>query len=263
MGVAADDTRPGRRTPWGAALRAASRQLEWRALRLGLGRCPLCSGRFFVRFSRDLLGTRCLGCGASPISTAIGEVVRRRVPDLADADVLELSSRGSFHAFLRRSVARGRGSLTDCEYFDDVEPGDSRDGVQCQDVQHLTYADASFDLCTSTEVFEHVPDDVRGFSELFRVLRPGGTLAFTVPLSSRDETVPRAHRTAEGIVHLEEPCYHDDLIRGAERVLVYRDYGRDVTARVGRAGFADAHVESVPDAAGFGGVASVVVARRP
>lgn len=30
-------------------------------------------------------------------------------------------------------------------------------GVRCEDVQHLTFASASFDLCISTEMFEHVP----------------------------------------------------------------------------------------------------------
>jgi ubiquinone/menaquinone biosynthesis C-methylase UbiE len=32
-------------------------------------------------------------------------------------------------------------------------------------VQRLSFADASFDLCTSTEVFEHVPDDRAGLRE--------------------------------------------------------------------------------------------------
>jgi hypothetical protein len=40
------------------------------------------------------------------------------------------------------------------EYFNEVAPGAWRDGVQCQDVQRLTFADASFDVCTSTEVFD-------------------------------------------------------------------------------------------------------------
>ena len=45
------------------------------------------------------------------------------------------------------------------------------------------YGDASFDLCTSTEVFEHMPDDLNGFSEIRRVLRPGGRFVFTVLLT--------------------------------------------------------------------------------
>ena len=51
-------------------------------------------------------------------------------------------------------------ALTFSEFFDDVEPGGERDGVPCENVQHLTYADESFDVCTSTEVLEHVADDV-------------------------------------------------------------------------------------------------------
>jgi SAM-dependent methyltransferase len=245
------------------ALELAASQLEWRALRLGRGACPLCGGGLFVRISRDLLGTRCLSCRASAISLAIGTLVSRTVPDFADRRVLELSSRGPFHDFLARATAAGSGELVGCEYFDDVAPGDFRGGVQCQDVQHLTYPDAGFDLCTSTEVFEHVPDDARGFAELFRVLAPGGRLVFTVPLSDGDSTVERARLEDGDVVHLEEPAYHDDFIRGAGRVLVYRDYGRDVTTRLEGAGFVDARIEPVADPAGFGCVAEVVVARKP
>jgi len=244
------------------AARLAARELEWSALRLGVGRCPLCGGRLFARISRDLLGTRCLRCLASPISMAIGSVVARTLQDARDRRILELSSRGPFHAFLERTVASGRGTLTSCEFFDDTPPGAWRAGVQCQDVQQLSYADASFDLCTSTEVFEHVPDDRRGFAEIFRVLAPGGRFIFTVPIADADTTVERARLEPDGVRHLLEPAWHDDFIRGAARVLVYRDYGRDVTNRLAEAGFIDARIESVEDPAGFGCVARVVVTRK-
>jgi len=114
------------------------------------------------------------------------------------------------------------------------------DGVQCQDVQHLTFAAASFDVCTSTEVFEHVPDDARGFAELHRVLRPGGRLVFSVPLSPAASTVERARRLKDGEVeHLLPPEYHGDRIRGRGRVLAYRTYGFDVLERVAAQGFQD------------------------
>jgi len=43
-------------------------------------------------------------------------------------------------------------------------------------VTHLPFADASFDLVTSFDVLQHVPDheDARAISEIHRVLRPGG-----------------------------------------------------------------------------------------
>lgn len=245
------------------ALRSVAGQLEWRALRIGSGRCPLCQGRLFLRFSRDPLGTRCLGCGASAISLSMGSVLQRLAPERGAQRILELSSRGPLHAHLARETARGGGSLTGCEFFDDVAPGAWRGEVQCQDVQQLSYPDASFALCTHTEVFEHVPDDARGFGEILRVLAPGGLTVFTVPLSSRQATVERARLEAGRIVHLEPPSYHDDLIRGAGRVLVYRDYGRDLVDRLSAAGFVDARIEQVPDPAGFGLVHPVVVAAKP
>ena len=45
----------------------------------------------------------------------------------------------------------------------------------------LPFADHSFDKVIASEVLEHVPDDAAAFVELLRVLKPGGTLAVTVP----------------------------------------------------------------------------------
>ena len=45
----------------------------------------------------------------------------------------------------------------------------------------LPFADGAFDRVIAAEVLEHVPDDAAAMAELARVLRPGGTLAVTVP----------------------------------------------------------------------------------
>jgi SAM-dependent methyltransferase len=45
----------------------------------------------------------------------------------------------------------------------------------------LPFVDASFDRVVCTEVLEHVPDDTPVARELARVLRPGGTMAISVP----------------------------------------------------------------------------------
>lgn len=49
------------------------------------------------------------------------------------------------------------------------------------DATRLPFADGSFDRIIASEVLEHVPDDDAAFAELARVLRPGGTIAVTVP----------------------------------------------------------------------------------
>ena len=130
--------------------------------------------------------------------------------------------------------------------------------MQCQDVQGLTFDDATFDLCTSTEVFEHVPDDRKGFSEIRRVLRPGGRFVFTVPLTQAAKTVERARLVDGKLQHLLEPEYHGDVIRGQGKVLCFRNYGRDILDRLRDSGFSAARFEN-PDRSAWWGLGTEVV----
>jgi ubiquinone/menaquinone biosynthesis C-methylase UbiE len=45
----------------------------------------------------------------------------------------------------------------------------------------LPFADALFDGAILSEILEHVEDDVRGLKEVYRVLKPGASVAITVP----------------------------------------------------------------------------------
>lgn len=54
-------------------------------------------------------------------------------------------------------------------------------GVLRGDATRLPFADASFDHVITSEVLEHVQDDVAAIAEMFRVLKPGGMFAATVP----------------------------------------------------------------------------------
>ncbi len=49
------------------------------------------------------------------------------------------------------------------------------------DALHLPFASGSFDRVIAAEVLEHIPADTTAISELARVLRPGGSIAVTVP----------------------------------------------------------------------------------
>lgn len=49
------------------------------------------------------------------------------------------------------------------------------------DATRLPFDDGTFDRVITSEVLEHIQDDVSAISELVRVLRPGGTFAATVP----------------------------------------------------------------------------------
>lgn len=60
-------------------------------------------------------------------------------------------------------------------------PASAKAQVVVGDALALPYPDGSFDCVIASEILEHIPDDDGAISELIRVLRPGGTLAVTVP----------------------------------------------------------------------------------
>ena len=66
-----------------------------------------------------------------------------------------------------------------------IEAGELHDEVQGQpvsaDALKLPFADETFDRIICSEVLEHIPDDQTAIGELARVLRPGGSIAVTVP----------------------------------------------------------------------------------
>ena len=57
----------------------------------------------------------------------------------------------------------------------------ARVGAVRGDALRLPFSTASFDRVIASEILEHIPDDEAAMAELTRVLRPGGTMAVTVP----------------------------------------------------------------------------------
>jgi SAM-dependent methyltransferase len=65
------------------------------------------------------------------------------------------------------------------------EAGEVPDGAEADvkegDALSLPFADGEFDRVVAAEILEHVPADIQALEEMVRVLRPGGTIALTVP----------------------------------------------------------------------------------
>lgn len=225
--------------------------IDWSKFSISFFDCSLCGGsRPFVRLDVNELSVRCLSCRASSVTLSLIAVLQSIFPDLNNVSVYELSARGSLVKFLKKSCKK----LTCSEYYSAIPSGNYFDGVQCQDVQSLTFSNDSFALCTSTEVFEHIPDDIKGFSEIYRVLKPFGVFIFTVPIDLKNKTVERAEILANGdLKHILNPEYHSDPIREHESILVFRDYGYDILERLVAAGFktAEIHKPGVDMAWGF------------
>ena len=118
----------------------------------------------------DRLGLRAgervldMGCG---LGRHAFEMYRRGADVVAlDQNADELATVGEWFAAMREEGTVPAGAEAD------VKEGDALE---------LPFPDGEFDRVVASEVLEHIPDDDGAISELVRVLRPGGTIAVTVP----------------------------------------------------------------------------------
>jgi ubiquinone/menaquinone biosynthesis C-methylase UbiE len=63
----------------------------------------------------------------------------------------------------------------------DIEKGIDDIDFLCCDVQALAIKDGCADMVLLNEVLEHVEDEKKALSEIYRVLRPGGFFVISVP----------------------------------------------------------------------------------
>ncbi|MDQ1712533.1 MAG: hypothetical protein QOE45_1983 [Frankiaceae bacterium] len=126
------------------------------------------------------------------------------------------------------------------------------------DLQDMDLADASLDVIMTSHVLEHVPDTDAALAEMYRVLRPGGSVILLVPVP-QGVTAPPA-----------EPEFHDDMTP------VFWRFGLDLTDRLREHGFdtrllctadfqrhAEARDAGWPDVYPEWDVASIVEAAKP
>jgi SAM-dependent methyltransferase len=116
-------------------------------------------------------------------------------------------------------------------------------GVSNQNLEALTFPDATFDVLITSDVMEHVRLAASAHREIRRVLRPGGIYLFTVPHDrGRDTTLERVRvvdpADPSRDEYLLEPEYHGDANSPENRALAYRLYGRDLDAELEGLGFA-------------------------
>jgi hypothetical protein len=115
-------------------------------------------------------------------------------------------------------------------------------GVRHEDLQALSFEDASFDHVLSFDVLEHVPDHGRALSEVHRILAPGGTFLFTAPFyADREEITVRARlKDDRSIEHLVEPEYHGNPVDPEGGALAFRYFGWEVLRELSALGFRSA-----------------------
>lgn len=193
------------------------------------GFCPVCEKPtlFFRPFPytpemREYY--RCLWCRCTPRYRAFNRVLQDRFPNWRSMAIHESSPGGAMSAKLARFCR----SYSASDYRPDQQPGTVCGRTRNEDLHHMTFPDASFDLVVTMDVFEHLPFPEQAFREIARTLKPGGAHLFTVPCDFTADTVVRASLSPDGgLTHHCPPVYHGNPI-DEKGSLVFRDWGRDL-----------------------------------
>ncbi len=190
--------------------------------------CPICGyrGMFISVGHPPRWDARCLDCGSRE---------RHRLTHLwrIEGDADRLSGKRILHFAPEKIVMaqmRGNPLYETADLF--------QKGVTHHvDITTLPFPDARYDVVMAHHVLEHIDDDHRAIAELFRVLKPGGFAALSVPLNGTRATT------------YENPAVTDPVARTAHFSAPdhKRMYGLDFADRLAAAGFVPATWRLPPD----------------
>lgn len=195
------------------------------------GYCPCCCQAVTFRAEHEWLRDNylCLSCGSIPRERALMATLDALFPNWHELDIHESSplNRGASER-LRRECQ----GYVATQYRPGQPAGSTVGGSLNENLEALTFVDASFDLVVTQDVMEHILDPGAAFREIARTLRPGGAHVFTTPLVNKHRPSEiRARRRPDGeIDHVHPPEYHGNPIDPGGS-LVTMHWGYDI-ARV-------------------------------
>ena len=193
--------------------------------RTNSGYCYVCRRKTIFLKTGDWLRDQylCLFCHSIPRQRAMMRVLETEFPQWRELRIHESSPSGPASEMIRRQCQ----GYVSSQFFPDVPSGSRLDGVRCENLEMVSFADGELDLVITQDVFEHVMRPDRAFSEICRSLKPGGAHLFTVPLYRGSKTVTRAIVATDGVKFLQEPIYHSNPVDDAGS-LVETDWGDDI-----------------------------------
>lgn len=151
----------------------------------------------------------------------------------------------------------GEENITGSEYFGELyQSGDKVNGILHEDAMKLSFADETFDIIVSNDVFEHVADYKVALSESSRVLKHNGKMLLSIPFDiEKEKTEIRAKIVDGEIIHLKTPAYHGNPL-DSKGSLVFTDFGWDLLDVIKECGFSDVNIVLYYDIAKgyFGGM---------
>jgi SAM-dependent methyltransferase len=194
------------------------------------GECPICEKPviFTARGANLRDSFECPSCRSIPRERALFLVLKTLYPSWRTLYIHESSP-------IRRGASeRLRKECKNYSFsqYDPTIPAGSIHPEQkhrSEDLEHLTFADETFDIVITQDVFEHIFQPALAAKEIARVIRPGGAHIMTTPLVRQNKPSQRRCKLGNHheIINFLEPVYHGNPM-SKDGSIVTVDWGFDI-----------------------------------
>jgi len=195
------------------------------------GYCNICQQATLFRLQGDWHREqlRCVRCGSIARWRSLLYVLNEKLPHWRSMAIHESSPGGA----VSNHLAKHAGKYSSSHYFPDVKPGSIHNGHRCENLEALSFADDSFDLLITQDVFEHLLHPERAFAEIARVLKPGGCHLFTIPWFGYERSRKRVEIHDGELLHVHPAEYHGNPV-DPNGSLVITDWGQDLASEINK-----------------------------
>lgn len=187
------------------------------------GYCPVCTMQTTFKSTDEWLRDHyyCELCHSIPRERALHLALTKCFPGWEKRQIYESSPSNT-------RIADKVENYSPSQYYPNKQLGVQHEGFRNENLEKLTFPDKSTDVFITLDVLEHVFNPQKVIEEMYRVIRPGGVVAYTVPVyKDLAYTRQRAALKSDGTIeYLLEPVYHGNPV-GDGRSLVTWDYGQD------------------------------------
>lgn len=199
------------------------------------GFCYICENETIFYKEEDWLRDHylCLQCKSIPRHRILIKAIKETCPDFKKLQIHESSPAGVSSDYLRKNVP----SYTISQYFPGVDSGAVVSGVECQNIEEMSFPDGVLDMFVSQDVFEHLLRPEKCLTEIRRVLKKGGYHIFTFPWYYWTKTTQRVVVDSQNnLTYPLEPVYHGNPVNSSGSIVTF-DWGYDVVPFIDKHGF--------------------------
>ncbi len=192
------------------------------------GFCTFCDSNVTFFSYDDYLRNNyfCKNCNSLPRERALMQAIEQFYPNWRELSIHESSpiERG-----VSLKIRKGSLNYTASQFFPNHPFGELVGNVRNENLENQKFENEIFDLVITQDVFEHLNDPQKAFSEIHRTLKKGGTHILTVPIENKfSPTIRWAKIGSNGNVEfLFNPEYHRNPVN-EEGSPVFWHYGYDL-----------------------------------